>query len=279
MRGENHPSTAAPALFFVLTFLISWAILLPEVAAARDLLPFHLPQAVLALAGFGPMLAAMIVAAWQGGREGLAALLGRLGRWRVAARWYAVALLGPPLLFILALALAALLGSPVDLAQAPALQAARAQNVSPLILLLPYFAVLFVTLLGEEVGWRGYALPALLAQHRPLTASLVLGLLWGLWHLPMTWIPALGAGIASVPLGWFALDIVGMSVLFTWLFLHSDGSLLLANLLHAANNTAAAFLPLLPPAAGDLRPFLANMALKWLLVGLILMLRGRALRR
>jgi membrane protease YdiL (CAAX protease family) len=93
-------------------------------------------------------------------------------------------------------------------------------------------AILFV---GEELGWRGYALPKLLEQRTPITASLVLGMLWALWHLPniifpMAGVPALG------PFPVVVVWIIAQTLLFTWLYIHSRGSILIATLFHASIN-------------------------------------------
>jgi hypothetical protein len=103
--------------------------------------------------------------------------------------------------------------------------------------------------LNEELGWRGFALPALQRQLRPLTASLVLGILWAVWHLPLFWIT--GASQAGTPPGWILLQIVCLSVLFTWLYNGTDGSLFLALVFHTALNSTGAVLPLLPAATGS----------------------------
>ena len=95
--------------------------------------------------------------------------------------------------------------------------------------------MLFILVIGEELGWRGYALPRLQARYSGLAASLILGVLWAAWHLPNQFIPGLefyGYGFPA-----FALYVVPMTVLFTWLATQTRGSLLLAWLFHGAINT------------------------------------------
>jgi membrane protease YdiL (CAAX protease family) len=89
--------------------------------------------------------------------------------------------------------------------------------------------------LGEEIGWRGFLLPGLLRRMNPLSASLVLGVVWGVWHLPID----LYAGFAVNGLGAVLVRIIyaiPLSILFTWFYLRSRGSLLVALLLHTSLN-------------------------------------------
>jgi membrane protease YdiL (CAAX protease family) len=89
--------------------------------------------------------------------------------------------------------------------------------------------------LGEELGWRGFLLPELLKRHRPLMASLILGIIWGLWHLPIDIYAGYGLeGLAAIPVR--VMTAIALSILFTWFYLQSKGSLLVAMLLHTAAN-------------------------------------------
>lgn len=126
--------------------------------------PLTLPALLIT---FLPALAAIVLSGTQGGWSGVRALLGRAGRWRFGAAWYVAALALTVVLDLAALALSTLLGSPVG-------------ALGPLQLQLPLpFAPL-----GEEFGWRGYALPRLQRRMAALPASLVLGVIWAGWHLP-----------------------------------------------------------------------------------------------
>jgi membrane protease YdiL (CAAX protease family) len=99
--------------------------------------------------------------------------------------------------------------------------------------------VVFVLIVGEELGWRGYALPKLLAERSVLAASLILGALWGAWHLPTFFVP--GAPQYGLPFSAFVLLTMAYSVLFTWVYLHTRGSVLIAALLHGAINLSQGF--------------------------------------
>jgi membrane protease YdiL (CAAX protease family) len=195
--------------FFVLAYLLTWWIY-PVLKVSPLLGIFGL---------FGPALAAIIVAAVTEGKSGVKALLSRVVRWRVGLPWYVIALGLPTLLSLATAGLNYLLGAPTFV------------QVGSLTVL---DLVLFVLVVGEELGWRGYALPRLLEKRSPLIASLILGVLWGLWHLPTFLVP--GTPQYGLPLVAFVLLTVEYSILMTWVFLHTVGSVLVATLFHGAIN-------------------------------------------
>jgi hypothetical protein len=129
--------------------------------------------------------------------------------------------------------------------------------------------------LGEEIGWRGFALPKLLESRSPLVASLILGALWALWHFPY----ALTAGtfLSEVPLHWFFINLLALSVIYTWIFINTNGSLLLPLLFHAAGNTTSNLFPILPPAAPDLRIYYFTIAINCVIAILVYFLSIRNL--
>jgi membrane protease YdiL (CAAX protease family) len=204
---RKHPLIA----FFVLAYLLTWWIY-----------PLLKVSPLLGIFGlFGPALAAIIVAALTEGKAGVKALLSRAVHWRVGLPWYVVALGLPTLLSLVTAGLYYLLGGSEFI------------KVGPLSI---FDLVLFVLVVGEELGWRGYALPQLLKKRSALTASLILGVLWGLWHLPTFLVP--GTPQYGLPLAAFVLLTVEYSILMTWLYLHTSGSVLLATLFHGAINVS-----------------------------------------
>ena len=202
---RKHPLIA----FFALAYLLTWWI--------YPLLKFSPLLGIFGL--FGPALAAIIMAAVTDGKAGVKALLSRVVRWRVGLRWYAIALGLPTVLSLVTAALHYLLGAS-ELIQVGALTV--------------FDVVLFVLVLGEELGWRGYALPLLLEKRSAVTASLILGVFWGLWHLPTFLVP--GTPQYGLPLTAFVLLTIEYSILMTWVFLHTRGSVLIATLFHGAIN-------------------------------------------
>lgn len=198
--------------FFVLTFAISWLPALSYLATGAG-------PAILSC---GPAIAAFAVLGLTRGRAGTRGLLRSMLAWRVPARWWAFAILAPIGLSALATALNVAFGAPAPNAD----DLARWTAVVPTVLL-----ILLVPLIGgawEEPGWRGYALPRLLARRSPLAASLVLGVVWAVWHIPVFLV---GDQHWSD-----LLLVVAVTVVLTWLFQNALGSVLVAMVFHALNN-------------------------------------------
>jgi membrane protease YdiL (CAAX protease family) len=199
--------------YFVLAYALTWWV--------YPLLRFNPLIGLLGL--FGPALAAIIVTAVTEGGSGLRALLGRTVRWRVPLPWYLVALGLPALLALLAATCSVLFG--------PAVLRFGALSALDFILV--------VLVVGEELGWRGYALPKLLEQCSPLVASLILGVVWWLWHLP-TFLIA-GTPQFRQPVIAFLIMTTAYTILMTWVFLPTRGSVLIATLFHGAINLSQGF--------------------------------------
>jgi uncharacterized protein len=238
--------------FFVLTFLITWGLWVPRILA-----PDSLADPIADLGTYGPAIAAVIAAALTGNLRDLGA---RLVRWRVGWLWYALVLLGPAAFYAVLVALAAALGSSDDLVQPNVFQVVSG--------LAPFFVVLLLTDgFGEETGWRGFALPRLLARTGPLPASLLLGVVWAAWHLPLFWTvgnPNYGGSFLIM-----LVSLPAMSVLYTWLFQHTAGSTLIAILFHASGSWWL-LLAISATGAETVRSDLAALLLKWLLAGLVI---------
>jgi uncharacterized protein len=245
--GSQDRGVRSVALFYLLAFAVSWAIVIPQAAAGRGLINIQLPGAVGFLSPLAPMLAAVLMSWREGGTAELKRLLRSLLVWRVAPRWYAVVLLGFPLLALVAVVIGFVTSS-----HRPDLSASYIHNIfpqfprnlSPWLLFLPFLLFSIVTTIPEETGWRGFALPRLQRSWGPVLASLVVGSLWGLWHLPdFFYLQAVQSGI-SFPL--FFAGTVSTSILFTWVFNGTGGSLLMVSILHSSFNASDVFLPLLP---------------------------------
>jgi membrane protease YdiL (CAAX protease family) len=203
--------------FFLIACGLAWVTWLPALAWLHG-------ATLLPLVGlFAPAIAAILVSDRTGRRD----LAARIRRWRVPPWTYAVALLLMPACYAAAIPIARLLDG-MDTRD-------LVGSGSVLFLATSFAWLLFVTS-GEEIGWRGYALPRLLALGvSPLTASLVLGAAWGLWHLPLYLVP--GGSSLSYPV-FFAL-VIGQSLVYTALALHTRGSLIPAVVLHATTDLGA----------------------------------------
>lgn len=224
-------------LFFALAYLFTWANWLPQALASRGIVTIDLPEAIAILAGYGPALAAILVTAMQNGRTGLKRLFSRLIRWRVGFQWYLIVLLLPLTIKLLAIGIYLFAGGqPLQLTTSLQLAPPTAPMWQNILLLFLLFTFGFDGL-GEELGWRGFALPRLLSRYSAFIASLILGFFWAAWHLPYAL--TVGSAISGVPLYLYFFVVMGLSVLYTWIFKHTEGSVLLAILFHAASNTTA----------------------------------------
>ena len=207
---KRHPIVT----FFVLAYAFSW---LPWVLGT--LIPDSRPFVLYPFFSSGPLLAALIVIPITQGRAGLRAWAASLLKWRVGWHWYVVAIGIPLIVGLGAATLNAGFGAPFQLAQLS------------LWSMLPVFAIRLFNPgdgpLGEEPGWRGYALPALQTTQSPLAAALMVGLLAAGWHLPIIFV---GAASPFELLAPFSLGIVSC-----WVYNRTGGSLLLSLMLHAAD--------------------------------------------
>jgi membrane protease YdiL (CAAX protease family) len=173
------------------------------------------------------------------GKAGVRRLLGRMVQWRVGLRWYLAALVS---FFVVFFA--------VYVVHYQGASMAALIEKSPLLVtaFLPgILSQLLIPSLGEEPGWRGFALPRLQAQYGPVAASLVLGALHGLWHMPVMFTFALGP-FSATTLITFVLTAIGGTVIYAWITNNARGSILIAMLIHAASNSASQFLTELLPA-------------------------------
>ncbi len=264
-QAARHPLTT----FFLLAFALTWAVWVPRAAATQDLIASDLPIAVGQFWSWMPAVAALVAAALTGGSPALRDLGARLVRWRVGWRWYVVVLAGPAAFSLTVAGIYALLGGSWE-AGLPWATGGGLLGLIPLLLVL-----VLTDGLGEELGWRGFALPRLLVRYNALAASMILGVLWTAWHLPLIW--TVGAPLYEQPFWLLLLDMVAESVIFTWVFLHTRGSVLLAMLLHAAANLFVVS-PTMASADDLTLPLLAAAA-KWVLVLAILLAAGPQLAR
>jgi uncharacterized protein len=215
---RRHPVIS----FVVLTYAITWTLWAPLVVF-RGQIPGPLAFVLIVLGSNVPSVLGILFVALLRGRSGVRILLGRLLRARIGLRWYlaAVALAVPALC---AVWVSTLLGGPSPVV----VTTISAVVVSFLFSIFPGSAV------GEELGWRGFALPRLQARHSALASSLIVGAAWGIYHFPLF---LLGSPIRPFALFLpFAIGCVIMSIFYTWMYNGTGGSLLIVVLLHATTN-------------------------------------------
>jgi membrane protease YdiL (CAAX protease family) len=230
VSGMTAKHTTQPLKFLTLTFIWSWGFLAPAILLGLDVEDF--PVGVLrALSGIGPMAAAMILLYRNKDRELIQDYWARLTQpGRIGIGWLAVIFCTPLLLTGLSAGMDVLLGG-----KGLALEGAQALIEQPLSI-IPY--LLFILVFGplpEEVGWRGYALDGLKDRFGFLSASLILGAVWGLWHLPLFFVEGTyqyGLGVGSNLFWMYMFTILFQSVVMTWIYYNTSRSTLSAVLFH-----------------------------------------------
>jgi membrane protease YdiL (CAAX protease family) len=223
--------------FFVMAFAFSWIIWSPWFLSedGAGLLPFSSPLLASFLVPLGillgPALSGFIMTGVTEGRMGIRRLLRRIVLWRVGLRWYLFALIGIPV--VMTLGTVILPGG-----------IALLRGLGPGYVLSYLGTYVLVVILGgplfEEPGWRGFALPRLQPLHGPLVGTLILGLLWALWHLPEFLVPAWAessGGSSFLAIVKFILIAIAFAIVTTWVFNNTRGSVFIAILVHASIDT------------------------------------------
>ena len=234
----------------------------PALAVARGLLP----PAASQLGALSSSLAAIVLVMVEGRKGGLRELLGRVLIWRVGIQWWAIALFFAIIPSVASLYLFNLFGGPpVDWSGLP-----------PLYTVFPMFVLLTIAAgIGEEFGWRGFLLPRLQTRHNALISGLIVGVVWAIWHTPLFFIKGtsqyeqqLQGGLLPAILAYSVFVIVA-SIQFTWVFNNTRGSVLLAAVLHGANNTWGGYIDVYRGHFGGILTFMAVSVLVSLIIVLI----------
>ena len=244
---KRHPLVA----YFVLAYALTWALIVPIMLSQRGVGIFNLPDPLL-LAFFllstfsGPLPAALILTSVIDGSSGRRQFLRRMFQWRVGLGWYLLVLAGYPLIFLVGLTVYSGAAPWIALIQKWSLIFTYYLPIAAIGIIFPG--------LGEEPGWRGFALPRLQSQYGPLSGSLILGVLHGLWHLPAYFIPGT---ILDGPFNFTAFTantclIIALTFIWTWLFNHAGQSILFAMFVHGVSNAASGLIPrLIVDTTGD----------------------------
>ncbi len=224
--------------FFTLTYAIAFGVVFAYITL-RPGQPDEPWSPVWFLFAFSPTISALLLAWIIGGKGEVLYLLSGFTRWQVGWRWYFAAafLFLGPLAFAL---IYILLGNPYP-GPPPGLTAS--------VILGQLIFTLFSGPLSEEAGWRGFALPRLQKQYNALTSSLILGVIWCCWHIPLFFLP--GSSQQGIPFPIYLMLVVTLTIYFTWLYNNTGGSLIITVLAHFSFNLSGGFiagtLGLLPP--------------------------------
>jgi membrane protease YdiL (CAAX protease family) len=222
------------ATFFVLTFAVTWTCF---ISVALAIPASTTPGTLLVLLGaYAPSMVALGLTARNDGRAAVHDLLGRVLRWRV-----------PPSSYLFAVGYIPAIKLTAAVVHRVAYGAWPRFGIEPwyLIPLAVAFSTPFQA--GEEIGWRGYALPRLAARFRLAPASVVLGVIWAVWHLPQFFIR--GGDTYGQSFLVFALQVTALSVAMAWLYARTGESLLLVMLMHSAVNNTKDIVPSTLPGA------------------------------
>jgi membrane protease YdiL (CAAX protease family) len=241
---SDHPLVA----YFVIAFAGTWLFALPLLLSKNGvgLLPFTFSEIGLILVGAlptlcGPTLGALTVTAAISGKAGVGRFLRRYLQWRAGVPWYLLALFSFLLVYLLSVS--------IPLGAGPLLALIRQWSLLFSVFLpLMVLQILFVAL-WEEPGWRGFALPRLQQRYGPVLGTIVLGTLHSFWHLPTGFI--MGGPLypfAITTFVTFVLTGIAASFIYTWIYNHAKGSILIAILIHAAANAASGVVNQLLPA-------------------------------
>ncbi len=237
--------------FFSLTLTLTWMCFTLAGSVPGDAAPLAgLRGALLLLGTFAPSLVALALTARTEGRTGTMALLGRILEWRVGARWY-----------VFALGYMAAVKVAVALTHRVATGAWPRLGQESWYIIAAAIVISTLAQAGEEIGWRGYALPRLAARMGFGRGSVLLGVIWSCWHLPLFLIPGFDKSGQSFPV--YLLQVTALSVAVAWLYVHTSGSLLPVMLMHSAVNQTIGIVP--STVATATNPFTATASLvAWL---------------
>lgn len=215
--------------YFALAFTMTWSILSPGVASTLGWVNFQFDGNLLfALSALGPLLAAFIVVGVTEGRAGAHKMLQSIFNWRVKLRWWFTTTFFIAGLFGVSVMLAGFVGKPTP-------------SIGPVSAFLVMLFFLIVASFGEEVGWRGFALPLLQERQGPFKATLILTLFWWLWHLPVYWIMPFAKeavqkdGFVTIFVAQFFICLA-LGVVCAWVYNGSRSSILMSVVMHASWN-------------------------------------------
>lgn len=232
-----------PWLFFFLTFVYSWVLWIPSILSGWGIaIPLNVSvytAVVVPIGAFAPMLAAITLIFRENRWPGVKAFLRSAIDFRVKPLFYVLALLIPIIIHLITHYLAPVLGLEVADSLFPTDFPAPA-----IVIAIPYFfLMLFIGGGQEEFGWRGYAQHPLQKRFGVVPASLLIGVVWGFWHLPLWVMP--GDGHSTYPFLAFLIMTTSISIVYAWIYNASNKKLIIVMILHAMSNTAAPLLPFL----------------------------------
>jgi uncharacterized protein len=254
------PSTRNLIAYFVFAYAISWAIGIPLALGKQGIIPPVFPLWVHYFVAYGPMLSALIVTFASEGTTGLKELGKRMVMWKTSPIWWVAAISPLVVGFLVCLIMNLTTDKPIALSDLGQV------NFLPPLGIGALFLWIFTFGIGEEVGWRGYALPRLQKDRNALAATIILAGLWALWHLPQFFYlfdPA-------IAIGW-VIGLFAGAIVFTWLFNSSGGSILIVAIWHGCFN----FMSASNAGNGILAAVVSTIVMVWAVIVIVIFKPGK----
>ena len=242
--------------FFILAYGLSWIVEIPLALQSNRIIRKIIPYSFHYLVGYGPLVASLVVTGFSDGAEGLKDLWQRMTKWKVEPVWWLVAVSPLCIYLLVGTVLWLIHGEKPDL-----ISLGQVDHLPPLGLgAIPLWILTFG--LGEEVGWRGFALPRLQNGHKALTATILLWVFWALWHLPLFFY---SYDFSIVP--GMLIGLLAGAIIFTWLYNSTGGSVLISAIWHGLFNYTTACISC---KVGSIAAIISTLVMVWSVVVLFL---------
>jgi membrane protease YdiL (CAAX protease family) len=249
--------------YVILAYGLTWLMALPLVLSYLGILAIEVPFTIQYLLPFGPLSAAILVTWLEKGVSGIREILGRMTKWRIRPLWIVVAILSVWALYLVSGAIIVMIGQPwPDL------------SLFGYVMYMPYLTFVGTWLLwiftygiGEETGWRGFLLPRLQNRFSALTSALLVSLVWAPWHIPMFLYNENLMSLGLVGTVFWVIGLMFGSVLLTWLYNNSEGSILMTALWHGTYNL---FTGAVGQAAGLMAGIISIFVMVWVVLVVII---------
>jgi len=229
--------------YFSLVLLIDGLAYAPWVLASYGMFPSDLISVSVILGGVSPTIAALVAARLEFGRGGAEYLFSQFARKGFSKLWFLMPVLLPLVLAVCSVLLWTIAGGKYTL------------DLTKLHEFPPILITSFLMNMWEEIGWRGYSLPALQKKYSALASSLIVGVFWALWHWPHFAVKDSIMAVNYHNFLWFAIFTLFYSVSYTWLYNSTKGSLFIVSLYHASTNAANTILFVEASIASSIFPF------------------------